>query len=259
MNNIDKTSDCVSEYLEGYVKNVEEHYLWSFNEEKASKFTGYDFSSEKNWYQKTKKLKEILQEKLNTQDTYESKIDIARYFIKDWGGVRIQETPLRELVSTYSSFKGTDIKSALQLSIKGVSSWSKYLSLICDWAPIYDSRVAYSLNTINFISGNTDIFYQMVEGRSSRLKLLDINTLFLQEKLKNGSISISEFEHKQFASKLLKKYTTTNDKTYSIYVKLISDIANNLSTTTTDIEMLLFALAPKQISFDLLMKYQQNK
>ncbi|SEK75362.1 hypothetical protein SAMN05216262_102278 [Colwellia chukchiensis] len=256
MNNLEKTSINVANYLEPYVKNVEKHYHWSFDEAKASQFTGYDFSGEKNYYQKTKVLKTVLQEKLNSQTSFESEVALARYFIKDWGGVKIQETPLRELVSYYANFKGKDSNAAAQLNIKGVSSWSKYLSLICDWAPIYDSRVAYSLNTINFMSGHTDIFFQMVEGRSSRLKLLDINTLFLQEKLKNGSLVISDFEHKQFASKLVKKYTTSNNETYAIYVKLIADIANNLSATTTDIEMLLFALAPKDISFDLLMKYQ---
>lgn len=254
--NIDKTCLNVASYLERFIGDIENHYSWPFNLDKAYGFTHYDFTDEKNWYQKTKVLKTVLQTKLNNSEGFSDEVDIARFFIKDWGGVRIQESQLLELVSKYSAFKGSDSRKASELNIQGVSSWSKYLSLICNWAPIYDSRVAYSINTINFLAGNTDIFFKMVEGRSSRLKLLDISTLFLQEKLRDGSVQLSDFEHKQFASKLLKNFTTKNEDTYLLYTKLVLDVATKLNASFHDIEMLLFALAPKNISFELLTKYQ---
>ena len=67
---------------------------------------------------------------------------------------------------------------------KKISSWSKWLSVVCPkWACIYDTRIAYSLNAINYISGAEHKIFPIPEGRNTQINILDVATLLLSRKL----------------------------------------------------------------------------
>ena len=250
--NLENTIQSLSNYLRQYVHQIPACYDWPFDESKASVTAGINFDDNSNWLEKSKALKMALKDKIFMATTIEEKQAVANYYVKSWGRVNIGDEKLNGLVQVLSDKEDQLEENLEALGMDNVSSWSKYLSLVFDWAPIYDSRVAYSINAINYLGGNTDLFFRIPEGRSSRLALLDIKTLFVQQKLKDGSINLNDFEHRQFPSRLQKSYWTNNRNTYSLYVKLIHAVAKELEVNIDDIEMLLFSLAPNQILKDLL-------
>lgn len=249
-----KTAENIANYLCPYVTDIEKEYNWQFKAEKIPTVIQYDFSCLPSWYQKTVKLKELLVEKLNAYETFDQRYPLGEYFVVIWGGVGTNKK-LRELLKIYD--ENQDISSIKTLD--GVSSWSKYLSLRNPKASIYDSRVAYAINTINYLKGDTDYFFPMPDGRSPKLSLLDIETLFLVSKLNSDKefITSEDKKHRQISSRVKKKYYLPESRTYLEYLNLLkktADIIGIGKNETFKVEMLLFALAPGAIFESLIEK-----
>lgn len=244
----------VAEYLRQYVNNVEENYKWKFDEVLASKHTGLVFEAEASWYSKTTQLKQYLRAELDRGVSRDEHLRIAKYFISDWGGVKTNKD-LDVIIDSTRRLALEGRHAFEDVALKGVSSWSKYLSLLCDWAPIYDSRVAFSINAINYMSNSLDEFYPMPEGRSPRLSLIDLETLYVLPKLKDGLISEQDFSHPHFSSRIQKKFHIPARQAYGKYVLLLNDVARQLGLECGGrdvVEMLLFAMAPDRILSDLI-------
>lgn len=239
-------------YLRDFIGNVNEHYKWSFNEVAAAKYLDQPLPAEATWFDKTLALKARLKERLAQSDSRQEHLQIASYFISDWGGVGTNKN-LERIVDWTRAQAAEGRQAFEQVELKGVSSWSKYLSLLCDWAPIYDSRVAFAINAINYMHGQLDCFYPMPEGRSPRLSLIDLETLFLLARL--DLISDDDVRHRQLSARVQKKFHIPEKQAYSRYVALLEEVAIQLGLGADghhQVEMLLFSMAPERIFSDLL-------
>ena len=246
------TARSIAGFLHPFVSKIEEKYTWGFKQDTAIKLLDYDFTREPNAYQRTIKLKTLLSEKIENAQNFNDSYRYGEYFVKDWGMVKTNKF-LKEKLTPFYDLKGKSLEQVnLPNKLDSISSWSKYLSLLCDWAAIYDSRVAYSINAINYIAGNRSLFFPMPDGRSPRLNIVDIESLFVLDKIKNNDsfITDKDFNHRQIASRLKKKYYLQEECTYKTYLNLVYQVAVKLDLNPDEhfkIEMLLFALAPNEV------------
>jgi hypothetical protein len=253
------SANVIANYLRPYVSKIDVSYQWRFDEKTAAAVIGSTFDKDDSWYSKTIKLKKALRKKLSGCKTNEDRVAIAQYFIADWGGVKTNSR-LGPMVERFTALAQQGRSAFETIDLKGVSSWSKYVSLILGWAPIYDSRVAYSINAICLMAGETEKFFPIPDGRSPRLNLLDVETLFLTSLIKSRGITL-DVAQKKFSSHAREQFHIPSDKTYCQYIELLSDVANILDLPQTEcfkIEMLLFSLAPTQVLPDF-VKYVQTR
>lgn len=248
------TAKNLSEFLSPYVEDIENQYNWKFKPKEVPSTIKFDFAALPTWYQRTVKLKDLLIDVLNACHSFETRFPFGEYFVVKWGGVSTNKG-LKERLSRYDQ---VDDMSTIR-TFKGISSWSKYLSLRNQEAAIYDSRVAYAINTINYLKGYTNNFFPMPDGRSPKLNLLDIETLFLISKLKshNAFVTPEDIRHRQIARRIKKKYYLPEDIAYIAYLQLLHKVAEKLKLEKSEkfkIEMLLFALAPGAIFEELINK-----
>jgi hypothetical protein len=162
----------ISDYLRDKKDNISSLYTWEFNVELPKKKFGIDAEGT-NWLEKTVSLKQGLREYLSKRP--DAQVDVAQYFITEWGGIR-RFSKSKETVKDFSNWQDSQTRPEdVKPKFNSVSSWSKWLSLVCPaWACIYDSRVAYSLNAINYLGGGNHKIFPIPEGRNTRLGILDI-------------------------------------------------------------------------------------
>jgi hypothetical protein len=241
---LDKTAENIACFLGEYLVHIEDHYDWSFNTDMVPRCIDFDFDSLRNWYEKTVRLKSLIAEQINSYQNFDERFPLGEYFVATWGGVGTNKK-LKEKLLEYDQVNDfNNIKT-----LAGVSSWSKYLSLRNSEAAIYDSRVAYAINAINYLKDYTDNFFPLPEGRSPKLNLLDLETLFLLSKLREHDEFISKEDktHRHIASRIKKRYYLPEEITYRAYLELLNRAAKILCLSNDEkykIEMLLFALAP---------------
>lgn len=202
---IEATTKNISTYLSPYMEQLDKLYTWG---DKAVEHNfvreniAFDFSTLSSNFERTVQLKTSLQEMLKNTSSFGERYFIGEYFVVTWGGVRTNGD-LKGLLASYD-----DLESPYGIkTLDKISSWSKYLSLKHEEAHIYDSRVAYAINAINFIYGNKDFFFQIPAGRSAKIGLLDIETLFMIEKIRANEsfLASNALKHRQVASKTKKR------------------------------------------------------
>ncbi len=236
----------IAEYLLKYRGRIDELYRWPFKEEIPSREFGFSFSG-KTALQKTIELKRQISEAARDAHSEAEKERLAIYFIKDWGGIaNIRD--VREIVSRFNPVAFSEALCKADFGFEKISSWSKWLSVVCPkWACIYDTRVAYSLNAINYISGSKHKIFPMPDGRNSRINILDVTTLLLSRKLSAADSS----EPKT----IRKSHFLSEPATYETYTEVIHNVHSLLwdsSQSCQFSEMLLFSLADTHIYEDLL-------
>ncbi|GLZ88091.1 hypothetical protein Pres01_41420 [Metapseudomonas resinovorans] len=247
---------AVANYLRPFIHDADAHYQWTFDEALATEIVGIEFDPTESWLEKTVRLKGFLGKQLMTTSDRNEHLRLAHYFISHWGGVRTNRK-LDDLIDNTRRLASLGRAAFEDVPIEGVSSWSKYLTLLCDWAPIYDSRVAYSINAINFMAGQTQCFFAMPDGRSPRLSLIDLETLFVLSLAGDGLIADADLGHKHFASRTRGRYHTPARQTYGLYVRFLEEVAQQLNLApggSHTIEMLLFSLAPGKVLSDLIKR-----
>jgi hypothetical protein len=232
----------VAEYLKERKAKLGELYQWDFDIEIPKKKFGVTFTG-KTWLERTNELKTFLCWRIEADKSPENHAEIATYFIKEWGGIK-RFSKAQEVVGQFSNIAGTEVAPEdCKPKFTSISSWSKWGSLVCPkWACIYDTRVAYSLNAINYINGGRHRIFPMPDGRNSRLIILDVSTLLLSSKIQAGD--------ENDPKKLGEKYFVSKSSAYKEYLSMVRGVSHALWNDYEhihEVEMLLFALADTSI------------
>ena len=235
----------IAEYLSKYVSRIDELYRWSFKEEIPRREFGFSFCG-KTPFQRTLELKQQISKAAEGASSEEEKGRLATYFIKDWGGIA-KISDVREIVSRFNSVAFSKALCKADFGFKKISSWSKWLSVVCPkWACIYDARVAYSLNAINYISGAKHKIFPMPEGRNTQINILDVATLLLSRKLSVAdSIEPKAIKKRHFFSE------SAAYETYTAVIHKVHSLLWGSSSPCQFSEMLLFSLADTLVYKDL--------
>lgn len=237
----------VADYLRKHARSLLALYNWIPDEKILLDRFEIDVSLCGTALEKNVHLKKELTKNIHNNRSKENKINIANYIIKDWGGIR-QFGRSDEIVTRFQEIEFSRNMPDIQFDFQRISSWSKYVSIIApDWACIYDARVAYSLNVINYISGSKHLIFPGPSGRNSKINLLDIESVLLAAKIQEpGTDSPRDIKRKHYIKE---------NEVYRIYIALIQSVHNELWKTTDPIqytEMLLFAIADNYVYRDLL-------
>ncbi len=229
----------IAKYLEGHKDKLAELYSWDFDTKVPLEKFGILVKGD-SWFEKTNNLKLALRKRIEEKNQEQKELErIATYFIKEWGGIRRFSKP-EEVVEMFGNITGTDVcPKDFKPTFKSISSWSKWASLVCPkWACIYDARVAYSINAINYLSGGTHKIFPIPEGRNTRLNLLDVSTLILSAKINETD--------KSDPKSIRKSYFVKDSAAYIEYLSLVRGVSQRLWNDHEhihEVEMLLFALA----------------
>ncbi|MBF8776281.1 hypothetical protein [Pseudomonas fulva] len=245
---------AVADYLRDKKELLPSLYDWKFDDARATKLFGISFKGN-DWFQKTLELKESLRSRVRSTACASVHGDVATYFIKGWGGItrfsRVTET--LELFAQYQGHKQLPID--FKPSFERISSWSKWASIVCsEWACIYDTRVAYSLNAINYLKGVGHPIFPMPDGRNTRLKMLDVTTLLLNERLQPGEGSDPKSVKSRHFLPDREAYVSYLHMARGVSLKLWNDVEH-----IHEVEMLLFSLADGQIYQDVFDKVTHGK
>ncbi|EQB11935.1 hypothetical protein [Sphingobium lactosutens] len=144
------------------------------------------------------------------------RIALAKHYVSDWGGVKSNNP---ETLERYSGMRSRDL---IGLGMQGVSSWSKIISIHSPRTyPIYDARVALSLNAIQaVILGEIRVWFRIP---STQIKTIPVEAARLQ----NLCIGASSIPRKD---------------AYKAYLAYLNQMG--LSNRRQRTEMLLFAASP---------------
>ncbi|MCW2120721.1 hypothetical protein [Flavobacterium sp. 7A] len=176
-----------------------------------------------NQYKKNIALKTKLHEKWKSEIELSKKGELIEYYIKTWGGIKgNQALALQE-------YKTSAAKELIEKGVKGIASWSKAL-VVHDHNKyaIFDARVSCSLNALQIIYETKEkSLYPLLASQNKRIIKAN-KTLKLISKEPN--------------------WKKTNEFTfYKEYLELLNLCANELNTTISTVEMLLFAKAEELI------------
>jgi hypothetical protein len=233
--------NVVAEYLSKFKDHVDELYAWPFDESIPRTQFGFRFSGNTP-FQKTLELKQQVSDAAINATSDDEKEKLATYFIKVWGGIS-KILDIREIVSRFNPVAFSETSSNADFSFKRISSWSKWLSVVCPkWACIYDTRVAYSLNVINYISGAKHKIFPMPDGRNTQINILDVTTLLLSKKLSTADSSKPKT--------IRESHFIGESIAYKSYIDVIHKVSSLLwggSEPPQLTEMLLFSLADSHI------------
>lgn len=247
----------VSEYLRPWKDKLPTIYDWDFDQDRATSEFGLSFVGITS-FDRTLELKSGLRQLVRNTGCPIEHGRVATYFVKVWGGIT-RFSKVDETLGLFSHMKGSTAPPAYTLPFKMISSWSKWASIVCpDWACIYDARVAYSLNAINYLAGAKHPIFPMPEGRNSRLKMLDVSTLILSERLGHPQPHI----HGASDPKTIRRnHFIPEHSTYAAYVSLVSKVSQDLwndSNHIHEVEMLLFSLADAGIYSDVFSRLSNS-
>lgn len=244
---------AVAEYLRDKKELLPSLYDWKFDDARATELFGISFDGH-DWFQKTLQLKEGLRSRVRSTSCPTVHGDVATYFIKKWGGIT-RFSKVTETLQLFAQYQGQkQMPSNFKPAFERISSWSKWASIVCsDWACIYDTRVAYSLNAINYLRGAGYPIFPMPDGRNTRLRMLDVTTLLLNERLRMGDPSDPK--------SLKSRHFIPEHDAYAAYLELARRVSMKLWHDTDhihEVEMLLFSLADGQIYQDVFDRMAQE-
>jgi len=238
--------NAIADYLRNKKDLLPSLYDWKFDDARAAELFEISFEG-RDWFQKTLELKEGLRSRVRSTACATVHGDVATYFIKKWGGIT-RFSKVAETLELFAQYQGEKvIPLDFKPPFERISSWSKWASIVCsDWACIYDTRVAYSLNAINYLQGIGHPIFPMPDGRNTRLRMLDITTLLLNERLQSDESSDPK--------SLKARHFLPDHDAYVTYLKLAQGVSMQLWNDTEhihEVEMLLFSLADGQIYQDV--------
>lgn len=199
----------------------------NFSEKAVQKLEGLELDCSQSPYARDVDLKMKLKEMWHSRKTPDERFDIARWVVRDWGGIWGNHP------KTIAKYVKIISEEKVPESLNGVPSYSKIL-MVSDPEKyvIYDSRVAVSLNTIQILANVKEgVAFNYL---ASRNKVLAANSGFL-----------SRDEFKQKALKQCGWQATNEQNCYAVYHQLLREI-NPLfpDYKLYDLEMILFQYAP---------------
>ncbi|NIJ39521.1 hypothetical protein FHR22_004271 [Sphingopyxis panaciterrae] len=145
------------------------------------------------------------------------KIRLAKHYVFDWGGVRSNKD---ETIERYASMHSRDL---ISLGMQGISSWSKIISLHSPRQyPIYDARVALSLNAMQAVLlGEIRLWFNIP---STQIKTIPIEA----KRLRNLRVDGCRIRRKE---------------TYKTYLAYLDEMGLGRRRQRT--ELLLFSASPR--------------
>jgi hypothetical protein len=145
----------LSQFIESLKDDLASHYCWKFDEKVPSERFDIDVQGN-NWLEKTLSLKCQLNARLKEYRTDRTELRrIANYFIQEWGGINRFDSA-EDVIDAFEDIMDSETipLPPYKFAFDGVTSWSKWLTLACPaWACIYDARVTYTLNVLNYVNG----------------------------------------------------------------------------------------------------------
>ncbi|ADL52347.1 hypothetical protein [Clostridium cellulovorans] len=254
--------DKIVDYLKPFRENLDSVYSWDTPSDKnlmkaiesgvlndeQSNF----LSLQENTFLRNVELKKILREVLSKTTSVDIKKDIYRWIVKEWGGIDVKN--IDKLYTTINKYLDVNKKVNSEF-FNSISSNSKILSFLYpEKYIIYDARVAYTLNWIILKTGAAKVFFPMPSGRNSKLTAIDISTLI---RLTRTERYIDNFGIKNMIDNSDKNIFVKKTVAYDIMCNLVKEINNRLWEDEKRnypffTEMLLFALADKEVFLDVL-------
>jgi hypothetical protein len=168
------------------------------------------------WYDKTRALKRGLAKTWGS--TPHQQAMVADYAVRIWGGVK------RNAPVTMSGYVQAVSQGNLPKNGKGIASWSQ-VAAFSDPAKyaIFDARVSFSLNAIQFRGDGQCRWFPHLAGQNSLLKA---TWPVLRDHAKQQGWTSVE-----------------SAQVYSTYTDLLKSTSTRLGKDIDDVEMLLFAKA----------------
>lgn len=249
--------------ISNYLKKipVSDNYNWEipfdkgqgrniFSKEDLDSFSGLtNFAS--NVHLKTLLSNKIINAKSkNESDTLKQ---IFEWTVHDWGGIRNGRNKIDNLYEM-----GVEAIETENLKFKRIASTSKILSFFKPTHHIiYDSRIAYSLNTIMLLVDASDKYFPVPAGTNSKMNAFNIEVLI---RLKYKPNAYLRSGSKKLISNADKTLFFNENEAYSIIKDTIQKINKSIYIDDQDkadkpfyTEMLLFGIADTFI-YDLIFR-----
>lgn len=200
----------LNQFMQDRLEAVTQHYPWAINA--AFLPEGIILDNGTN-YEQNIQLKRLLYEQFE-QGPMESRVNLIKYYISKWGGVR------SNAAATLHQYTTMDPQELIRVrEIKGIASWSKAL---CVRNPsqyaIFDARVSATLNLLQLHGLNEQerLWFPRLSTRNSTIT--QINQLIRNE----GGVYHA------------------NENVFETYLSLIRTTAEYLNTDIHTVEMTLF-------------------
>ena len=179
---------------------------------------------------------------------------VATYYIRKWGKIS-KFDGIAKVVEDFAPIMGTrKMPANFTLEFNHISSRSKWLSLVCTkWACIYDTRVVYSINALNYLAGGTFPIFPTPAGRNTKINLFDVTTLLLAPKIQSSDLSEP--------NELKAKYFVPEAQVYTAYLSLLTSVSDLLWSDQNrihDVEGLLFSFADTKLYFSVFKEIQSR-
>ncbi|GKU24378.1 hypothetical protein CFOLD11_12040 [Clostridium folliculivorans] len=255
--------EAIVEYLLPFALKIEKLFNWDTPKDKDVNFLKENgiISSEEcqqlqqieSSYEKNVAVKLILSSVLDKLDSIQDRKLVYKWIVSNWGG--INSINVEKLNSSVEQFLKQRAEGSKYAKIESRASVTKVLSFIDpEKYIIYDTRVAYSINWILLKTNSSKMFFPMSEGRNSKLRGVNIETLI---RLSRASEYLDNLNDKKVMSKVDKKIFIDDTLAYPMLCDLIAAINHKLwSDERTKYpfytEMLLFAIADNIIFEDVL-------
>ncbi len=205
-------------------ENINEYnswYIWDFNESHLP--FPIEFPSN-NLFHKNIYLKEILHDAWKLENDKIIKGKIIKYYISDWGGIR---TNSDESMKAYMF--GSPSEYIKQGKV-GIPSWSKALVIHNpNKYAIFDARVSTSLNCLQILfNAKSKILFPVLSSRNRIISDGGRKIKYISKHYDWKRLNDSEF--------------------YYLYLELLKNVARQVNTSISTVEMLLFAKAENIVS-----------
>jgi len=197
-------------------------------------------------------LKNAIRSRLATEADSEIRSMLFMFFVRDFGGVRAGRNLEHKIAFVEELFETNGNDLPHRIGLDGISTVSKCLTLLDHQFPIFDARVGYSLNALNWLAGTRSVYLPTPKGRNSTLELIDIRTLFLIDSAKR----CEDIRHclagdGRTANRALSTFSLDKDCVYDAYCKILLRTTELLAPghhlSVDQVEMALFAGASTKI------------
>lgn len=212
-------------------------------------------------YEREVKIKEAVGELLREYDELQDMEEfekLALWVVRDWGGIkRARISTLMPLLDEFILYDGKP-------SFDRVASVSKIAAyMFPERHLIYDSRVAYTLNWIILSEDAGEKFFPMPAGRNSKMTAMDISVLIRLKHMEHYTPKdVTELDDRLYINKKDKSLFIPKEEAYTTLNSLIRQVNQRLwngeqAKYLYNTEMLLFALADREVFYDISRKYKK--
>lgn len=217
--NLMKIENQIRQYVLENINELANSYSWRINHNYLP--NGIKLIENESVYIQNITLKNELNRLWVQSEDQQSRKQLISYYIVDWGGIKSNKPNTLDVYGTL------DAEYLINRGLQGIASWSKALVVHNpEKYAIFDARVSFSINCIQYLSEQDEqIFFPKLGSRNKRI-VLGANHIWQHAKEKRW---------KRLNSK----------EVYNKYLEIIHNVASELNTSISSIEMLLFADAEK--------------